>query len=153
LKKSVFVIVAALAVAGLVACGDDDDSTESTTTALSDTELISQAEAICKEHNDAIAAGFDEEGVTGNPDDVQVRALVKDYILPQYTAWIGRQEALEPPEDVAADWDTWIADSTAARDAIKDDPNVAFDASQFETVNGEAEALGLGEDCVAGPTS
>lgn len=152
LKKSVFVIVAALAVSGLVACGDDDDSTESTTAALSDTELVSQAEAICKEHNDAITAGFEEEGITGNPDEVEVRALVKDYVLPQYTAWIGRQETLEPPEDLAADWDTWIADSTAARDAIKDDANAAFDPSQFETVNGEAGALGLGKDCIAGPT-
>jgi hypothetical protein len=140
-------------VGGVAACGDDDDSTESTTAALSDSQLVAEAEAICKEHNDAIAAGIKEEGVTGSPDEVETRTLVKDYVLPQYTAWIGRQDALEPPEDLASDWDTWIADSTAVRDAIKDDPSVAFDPSEFEAVNAEAESLGLGQDCAAGPTT
>jgi hypothetical protein len=121
--------------------------------ALSETDLVTQAEAICKEHNAAITAGCEEEGVGANPDEVQVRTIVKDYVLPHYSAWIGQQDALVPPEDLTSDWDTWITDSTAARDAIKDDPNVAFDASQFETVNGEAETLGLGKDCVAGPTA
>jgi hypothetical protein len=142
-------------VGGLAACGDDEDSeasSSSESTALSEDELVSEAQAICTEHNEAITAGFTEEGIKGQPTPVEVRALVKDYVLPQYSAWIGRQDALEPPEDLAGDWDTWIADSTAARDAIKDDPNVAFDPSQFETVNGEADDLGLGEQCYAGPT-
>ena len=146
---------AALALGGFAACGDDEESeaSSSESAALTDTELVSEAEAICKEHNKAIAAGFEEEGVGANPDAVQVRAMVKDYVLPQYSAWIGRQDALVPPEDMASDWDTWITDSTAARDAVKDDPNAAFDTATFETVNGEAEGLGLGEDCAAGPTA
>jgi hypothetical protein len=54
---------------------------------------------------------------------------------------------------MAADWGTWISDSTAARDAIKDDPNTAFDPAAFENVNGQAEAMGLSEECFAGPTA
>ncbi len=156
-RKSVLLAVAAtLAIGGLAACGDDDESDSATASdepALSETDLVSQAEAICKEHNDAVTAGFEEEGIGANPDEVQVRTAVKDYVLPQYSAWIGRQDQLVPPEDLAADWDLWITDSTAARDAIKDDPNVAFDASQFATVNGEVDTLGLSEACYAGPTS
>ena len=152
-KKSVLVAVTAtLALGGLAACGDDEES-EASSSALTDTELASEAEAICKEHNDAIAAGFEEEGIRADPDPVQVRIVVKDYVLPHYTAWIGQQDALEAPEDMAADWDTWIADSTAARDAIKEDPNTALDPAAFEGVNGQAEALGLSEECFAGPTA
>ena len=62
-------------------------------------------------------------------------------------------QRVDTPEDMAADWDTWISDSTAARDAIKDDPNTAFDSAAFENVNGQAEAMGLSEECFAGPTA
>lgn len=152
-KKSVLVAVTAtLALGGLAACGDDEES-EASSSALTDTELASEAEAICKEHNDAIQAGFEEEGLKADPDPVQVRTVVKDYVLPHYTAWIGQQDTLEPPEDMAADWDTWITDSTAARDAIKEDPNTAFDPAAFEGVNGQAEAMGLSQECFAGPTA
>ena len=48
-------------------------------------------------------------------------------MLPQYTAWIGTLDTFAPPEDVAAAWDTYITDSYATRDAIKDDPDLAFD--------------------------
>ena len=55
-KKSVLVAVTAtLALGGLAACGDDEES-EASSSALTDTELASEAEAICKEHNDAIQA-------------------------------------------------------------------------------------------------
>ena len=91
-KKSVLVAVTAtLALGGLAACGDDEES-EASSSALTDTELASEAEAICKEHNDAIQAGFEEEGLKADPDPVQVRTVVKDYVLPHYTAWIGQQE-------------------------------------------------------------
>ena len=150
--KSVLAGVLATLAIGVAACGDDGESEASASeSALSETELATEAEAICKEHNDAIDAGIQEVGIGADPAPVDVRAVVKDYILPQYTAWIGRQDALEPPESLASDWDTWITDSTAVRDAIKEDPNAAFDPATFETVNAEAEELGLGQDCLVGP--
>ncbi len=147
-------VVGALAVGGLAACGDDEaEESSSEAAALSEADLVAEAETICAEHNKAIDAGFKEEGIDGEPTPVEVRTLVKDYVLPQYSAWIGRQDALEPPEDLVGDWDTWIADSTAARDTVKDDANAAFDSATFETVNAEADGLGLGTDCQAGPTA
>ena len=75
-------------------------------------------------------------------------------MLPQYTAWIGTLDKLEPPEDVAADWDAYITASYETRDAIKDNPDLALDpdATEFATVNEQADALGLGAECYAGPT-
>lgn len=153
---AIAVVAGLLAVVGLAACGDDESSdSTSTTAALSSEELVTQADAICKEHADAIDSGITEVIGGGQPSAVDIRAIVKDTILPQYTAQIGQLDQLEPPEDLAADWDQWLTDSTATRDAIKDDPNAAFDESlpEFQTVNDEATALGLGEDCLVGPTA
>jgi hypothetical protein len=157
-KPFVIAVVAGLvAVGGMAACGSDDESSDSTSTtaALSSDELVTQANAICKEHADAINSAVDELFKAGRPSAADVRTIVKETILPQYSAQIGQLDQLVPPEDLATDWDQWLTDSTATRDAIKDDPNAAFDSSlaEFKTANDEAEALGLGADCAAGPTS
>lgn len=154
LKNSfVIAVVSATAMVGLIACGDDDDSesSEAESTALTQDELVSQADAICAEHAKAINTAVEEAFAEGQTP-VAIRGVVKDGILPQYTAQIGQLDQLEPPEDVVADWDAYLEASTVARDAIKDDPNFAFDPAGFEDVNGQAEALGLGEDCLVGPT-
>jgi hypothetical protein len=147
------VVAGLIAVGGLTACGDDDESSDTTSdsTALTAEQLATDANAVCKEHNDAINEGAAE--LPGNPDEVEVRAFIKDYVLPQYTAWIGTLDTYEPPEDLAADWDAWIEASYAARDEVKGDPNLAFDASAFTEVNEQADALGLGAECHAGPTT
>ena len=148
---------AALAAGTLAACGDDED--ESSTSpeaeaALTSDELVTQANEVCAEHSkaidDAFTTMFEETG--NKPEAVDYRVLAKETVLPQYTAQIGTLDTFVPPEDLAADWDTWITDSYAVRDAIKDDPAVMTDASQFTGVNDEASALGLGEDCAAGPS-
>lgn len=146
-----------LATGGLAACGDDEesgDSGSSAATALSSDELVSQANAICKEHAEAINAGVTEAFSDGQPSPAEARTVVKETILPQYSAQIGQLDQLVPPEDLASDWAQWITDSTATRDVIKGDPAAAFDAStaEFKTANDEATALGLGKDCLAGPT-
>jgi hypothetical protein len=148
------VVAGLIAVGGLSACGDDDESSaSSSSSALTSEELVTQAQAVCKEHNDAIDAAAGE--LPAQPSDVEIRAFVKDYVLPQYTAWIGTLDTFEPPEDLASAWDTYITDSYATRDAIKDDPDLAFDpdAQEFANVNAQADELGLGEECHAGPTA
>ncbi len=98
---------------------------------------------------------MEELSKAGQPSAADIRTIVKETILPHYSAQIGQLDQLTPPEDQASDWDQWITDSTAARDAVKDDPNAAFDSSlkEFQTANDEATALGLGDDCQVGPTS
>ncbi|MET0925976.1 MAG: hypothetical protein ABWY90_01225 [Solirubrobacterales bacterium] len=148
------VVAGLIAVGGLAACGDDDESSDTTSTAatLSSDELVSEAQATCSEHNKAINAAAAD--LPADPTAVEVRTFVKDYVLPQYTAWIGTLDKLAPPEDVAADWDAYITASYETRDAIKDNPDLALDpdATEFATVNEQADALGLGEECYAGPT-
>jgi hypothetical protein len=150
---AIAVVAALLTVGGLAACGSSDDST-STTAALTSDELVSQTNAICKDHADAINSAVTELFQAGQPSAADVRTIVKETILPQYSAQIGQLDALTPPADLAGGWDRWITDSTTTRDAIKDDPNAAFDQSlaEFKTVNDEATALGLGKDCLVGPT-
>jgi hypothetical protein len=146
------VVAGLVAVGGLSACGDDDESSDSST-ALTSEELVSEAQAVCTEHNDAINMAAGE--LPAQPSAVEVRAFVEDYVLPEYTAWIGTLDTFEPPADLATAWDTWITDSYATRDAIKDDPDLAFDpsAQEYANVNAQADDLGLGEACHAGPTA
>lgn len=148
---------AVLAAGTLAACGDDDEETSTSSeadAALTSDELVTQANEVCAEHGKAIDDGFAtmlEE--TGNkPEAVDYRVLVKETVLPQYTAQIGTLDTLAPPEDLAADWDTWITDSYAVRDEIKDDPEGVTDASLYTQVNDQASALGLGDECAAGPS-
>lgn len=143
---------AVLALGGLAACGDDEESDAAgASSALSESELAAEVAPVCKEHDEAISAAVEEEFAEEGPTPVAIRAAVKDAVLPHLTAQIGQLEALEPPEELAADYEQWLADQAVLRDAIKDDPNLAFDpsASEFATVNDEAEALGL--DCSVGP--
>ena len=154
-KSFVIAVVAGLlATGGLAACGSDDESSDSSTTAgVSQDELVSQADAICKEHADAINSAVSDLG--GNPSAVDVRVIVKETILPHYAAQIGQLGQLTPASDQADAWNKWLTDSTAVQDAVKEDPNNAFDASlkEFATANDEASSLGLGADCQVGPTA
>ena len=157
-KSFVIAVVAGLlAVAGLAACGSDDESSDGTATAatLESGELTTQANEICKEHGDAINSAVEELFKSGQPSAADIRTIVKETILPHYSAQIGQLDQLEPSEEQAADWDQWLTDSTAARDAIKDDPNAAFDPSskEIQAANEDATALGLGPECQVGPTS
>ncbi len=153
-KPVALLVTGAIALGGLAACGDDEeDSGESSAEALSSEALASESDAICKEHTDAINGAVSEISKGGQPAAVDVRVVTKDVVLPQYTAQIGQLDVLEPPEEMADTWDTWITDSTAVRDAIKDDPSIIFEPSEFEAVNAQAQELGLGEDCQAGPTT
>ncbi len=155
MKLKYLLLTAAVSAAmfGLVACGDDDESesSEAESTALTQDELVSEADTICAEHAKAIDSGAEEAFAEGT-SPVAVRAFVKDTALPQYTAQIGQLDQLEPPEESVSDWDAWLEASTAARDSIKDDPTIATEPAGFEDANSYVEPLGLGKDCLVGPT-
>ena len=142
-------VIAAMSAGFLAACGDDDDSTsDSSTAALSTDDFITQANAICKKSGGAIdeaAAEFSEA-----PSGADLRGFVKDSVLPNYSAQIGQIDALAAPSDISDDVDTWLADSTAVRDAIGDDPEAVLKPETFTDVNAEADDLGLSKDCHAG---
>jgi hypothetical protein len=148
-KSLACALAAGLLAAGLGAC--DDESSDSA--ALGAQELVSQARAVCREHNDAIDAAA--AGLPRQPSPAEIRRFVERSVVPEYTAWIEALDELEPPADLAIAWDAWIADSYATRDAIAKDPGLALDpdAQEFANVNGQAEALGLGRVCYAGPTA
>ena len=63
-------------------------------------------------------------------------------------------DELVPPADLELAWNAYVADSYAVRDAIADDPGLALDpnAQEFANVNAQADDLGLGKPCYAGPT-
>jgi type IV pilus biogenesis protein CpaD/CtpE len=140
--------VAALAVAGLAACGSDDSDS---TSALSTDDFVSQTNAICKEKGGEIDKAASE--FTKAPAGADLRGFVKDTVLPQYSAQIGQIQALDAPSDISDDVDTWLTDSLATRDAVGDDPTAVLTPDAFTKVNQEADDLGLGADCQAGPTA
>jgi hypothetical protein len=149
--KRLLTICAAMALSAgfLAACGSDDSSTDSGSTALSSEDFISQTNAICKKSGGAIDDAASE--FSSAPSGADLRGFVKDSVLPNYSAQIGQIDALVPPDDISDDVDTWLADSTAVRDAIGDDPTAVLTPDAFTDVNKEADDLGLSADCQAGP--
>lgn len=148
-RAGIALATASIAALGLAACGSDDS--DSTSGALSTDDFVSQTNDICKEHGDAINTAVEDLG--GAPKGADLRTFVKETVLPQYSAQIGQISDLEAPSDISDDVTTWLTDSQAAHDAIGDDPEAVFDPKTFTKVNQEADGLGLGADCAAGPTS
>jgi hypothetical protein len=151
-RLTTVVVAGLIAVGGLAACDDDEPEDAPVGDALTAEQLVSEARSVCREHNRAINRAAAD--LPRPPTRVEVRAFVTDHVLPEYSAWIDELDALLPPWDLAADWDAYIAASYAVRDAIRADPDLALDptAAEFAEVNATANALGLGEECYAGPT-
>ncbi|MGD9571247.1 MAG: hypothetical protein AB7V62_05130 [Thermoleophilia bacterium] len=126
----------AVAAGGLAGCGEDDDSGS----ALTREEFIAQADAICATGNEAIEAAIPADGPPGEE--------FYDVIVDSTQASIDGVDALEPPEDMAADVDALVASANEAMAEVRATPPAEFfarDDDPFAEVNAQAKAIGLTE--------
>src|SRR3954451_3451484 len=107
----------ALFVAG---CGGGDDSSTSTSVsgatgvsgaALSQDELVSQGNAICKDGNKALDAASSQAFSGGQPSQAEIEQYVSDTMVPNIQGQIDALAALTPPEDIAEDYQTFLDDA------------------------------------------
>lgn len=139
--------VIALAVAG---CADDDEEQSS---GLSREQLIAQAAAICKRHNEVITAASSKVLAGGKlPDPREFGRFAQQTIVPETSAQTMELRALKPADDVAAEYRGWLDASDATVEKIKSDPAVVTNAANFKGVNARADKLGLTKQCHIGPS-
>ena len=151
MRNRILISVAAAAIAFAGCGGDDDEPTtaESATAALTEEEFVTQANEICATGAAEIDQAAEELFGNEQPTDEQVEQFATDVVVPGIEAQIDGVEALVPPEDIAGQVDTFIADARAALAEVAADPSLilAGDTPEdpFADVNAQAEALGLPE--------
>ncbi len=115
-------VTALLATGALAAgCGGSDDS--STTTALSQSEFVAGATAICKPANEQIEAAADKIlGSGSRPTPQEFEQFVTSAVIPQTQAVIDEFKGLTPPSDQAQIYDALIEELQSTNDQLKADP-------------------------------
>jgi hypothetical protein len=140
-------IAVMVAVGALLAgCGDDEE-------ALTEEELVEQANAICEEGNERLDTAFEEAfadlGPDEEPDADQVAALIEDTLIPSVQTQIDELGDLEPPDELADAYEQLLDDAQQALDdleeQVQDDPESLLQQEEdpFAEVNAQAEELGL----------
>lgn len=138
---AVGVAAATLAVAG---CGGDDGPTKG--------EFVKEANAVCKRHYVKISAAASKLLAGGKlPSPREFGQLAMGTIIPEYSAQIRELDDVEPPEDQADAYEKWLTDSTALRDRLQKNPVLIQQPQALSAVNGQADRLGLANDCHIGP--
>jgi hypothetical protein len=146
-------VIAVLGVIAVAGCGDDNKPAPTSTT-LGRASLVAKADAICKPHYEKITAAAQKVLAGGNlPSPRKFGRLAMGTIIPEYSAQLRQLHALKPADDVAAQYDAWLATSDATLAKIQNSPRLITNADNFKTVNGQADALGLSGQCHVGPGS
>jgi hypothetical protein len=133
-------VAIALAAGALLAtaCGGGDEG-------LSREELISRGDAICEEYDQRTEQVEDPESL----DDVErfveeTRTLIRD--------GVDELKELEPPEELAEDYNAWIAQNEENLGLLDDleAAAAAGDEAQVQEILAEAEQAGAQADRLAG---
>lgn len=142
-RRATVGLVVAVTV-GLTACGGDD--------APSNEEFAARADAICKRHHANITAEASKVLAGGNLSSPrEFGELARGTIIPEYSAQIEELRALEPSEDKAEAFRSWLDDSAELKDTLEANPAMIQNAQALESVNAEAGRLGLADECRIGP--
>jgi hypothetical protein len=152
MKKRLLICAALLCAAFalvLVGCGDDEESSTETTaaTALTDEEFLDQGNEICAAGNEEIDQAANETFAGQEPTDAQVEQF-SGILISSIQAQIDGIRALPPPEDIAADVETFLSDAEDALAEVEADPSLLVasdDEGPFADVNAQALELGLTE--------
>jgi hypothetical protein len=114
-------VILTLALALLTGCGGGDDGGGGD--ALSKDDFVSQANKICREGEQKIseattAAQAEIEQAKTTEDQQKVVADVLEDTAKQYDPYLERLNDLEPPQELAAGWDKFLAGVGDAFDLI-----------------------------------
>jgi hypothetical protein len=121
------------------------------TGSLSKSELVDEANAICKPHTKKIRAAADKLPAGGQSRNPRSSKLARGTIEPQLRAQITELRGLKPPDDLAKEYTKWLDDSDRALGRMTKDQSLITSAANFEAVNREAARLGMSRDCYIGP--
>ena len=136
---------ATLAIAlGVAGCGGDDGPSRA--------EYVKEANAICKRHYEKISAAASKLLAGGQlPSPQEFGRLAMGTIIPEYEAQIGELRDVEAPEEQADAHRKWLDDSEALKTRVERNPVLIQRQQELAAVNGQADRLGLDDDCHIGP--
>ncbi len=136
-------VVVSIAI-GVAGCGGDDGPSSG--------EFTAQANAVCKRHFVKISAAASKLLAGGKlPSPREFGQLAQGTIVPEYSAQIQELREVEPAEDKATAYTTWLDDSEALKGKLMANPVLIQDAKQLAAVNGQSDRLGLSSECHVGP--
>lgn len=153
MSKLLTAAVAAVVLAALIAgCGGGDETTDETVT-LTKTELITQGDAICKQGNEEIEAGFEEFAEENDipdgkePSDEQGVEIVEQVIVPSVKTQSELIRGLGAPEGDEEEIGEMLDSLDQAVEEAEDDPESLFneDTDPFGDPNEKAQAYGFSE--------
>jgi len=148
-RTGLTLLVVASSVFLVASCGDDDDGGQAGPTKA---QLVQKANAICKRHNDKIAAASSKVLAGGRlPTPKQFGKLAMGTIVPEYSAQVQELSRLKPPDEVAGAYRSWLDESRSTRAMIAKDPSLITNPNSFKGVNRKSDELGFSKACHVGP--
>ena len=139
-------LVIALAVAGCGSSDDESSSDDSSTTEITKSDFVTQANAICKNSNDAInsAAGkvLNDQSTQAETED-----FITTTVIPQVETQVSAIRELGAPEGDEDQVNALLDEAESAAEEVKSDPAAATEegSAPFAEANKLAEAYGLDE--------
>ncbi len=144
MRKPLSIGVATLAVAlslGLAACGSSDDSSDD---ALSNADLIAQANEICTDYDNKTVEVLESTGLDDKSSDQEVAAFISDEVVPLYESQIEELRALQPNEDDADAYNDILDTFESELAAVKEDPEGSIaEENPFGEATAKADEFGL----------
>lgn len=148
-KTGLALLIVASSAFLVASCGGDDDGGQAGPTKA---QLVQKANAICKRHNDKIAAASSKVLAGGRlPSPEQFGKLAMGTIVPEYSAQVQELSRLKPPDEMADAYRSWLTQSRATRAQIAKDPSLITNPNSFKDVNRRSDQLGFSKACHVGP--
>jgi hypothetical protein len=113
--------------------------------ALSATEWVSQADAICKAGDKELDTQAEALFSGGEPSPAELEEYVGDVLVPAVQDEIDQVAALTPPEEDAADVEAFLDSAQEELDALEADPASIQAGDPFSETEPLAKDLGLQE--------
>ncbi|MBW3654239.1 MAG: hypothetical protein KY433_11815 [Actinobacteria bacterium] len=129
----------------MTGCGGEDSP--------SNEEFVAQANRICERHHARISAEASKVLAGGDlPSPREFGELARRTIIPEFSAQIEELRALEPSEDKAEEFRSWLADSTQLKNRLERNPALIQNPQALQQVNAQVGQLGLADECRVGPS-
>ena len=132
-------LLAALLASGLVvaSCGDDDD-------ALTKSEFIKQADAICKQGNERIDAEAKKIFTSGKqPSQAQLNQFATETLIPDVQRQVDDVRALDEPSEDEDQVNAFLDSAQADLDKGEEDPSYLTSEKSFAKTNKLGQQYGF----------
>lgn len=144
MRKTLLAGAAVLALSlGVVACGSDD-SGDSSDEALTNTELIAQADEICTDYNDQLTTIQEDSGLSADSPQEEKISFISDDIVPLYRDQVDELRSLTPSEEDSEAYTDIIDTLESNLDDVESDPEAALNSEDpFAEATAKAQDFGL----------